>query len=78
MNRDCFRADGDPKMAFDSFDKAQAVAEDNIRRRRVRCHAYRCAEHGWHVGGNVPRAERDQVKPEPSLPPRRRQDRLAC
>jgi len=78
VNRHCFRADGDPKMAFETFDKAQEAAEDNFRRRHIRCHAYRCDEHGWHVGGNVPRAERDVTRPEPVLPRQRRRDRIAC
>lgn len=78
MNRDCLRADGEPKTAFATFDAAQQAADDNLRRRHDRCHAYRCPEHGWHVGGNVPRAERDVAKPEPALPRVRWRDRIAC
>lgn len=49
--RTCTNRHGDPKAAFCSFDEAH---EHAIGHTTERAHAYRCQEHGWHIGSNRP------------------------
>lgn len=52
--RRCFNVDGTPKRAYHSFDAAQAMVALVEGQ-----HAYRCHEHGWHLGRNkVPHCAR--------------------
>lgn len=69
--RNCFTAEGNPKIAFASFDDAFEAAQAILSRRRGRVHAYRCTAHGWHIGGNVARVYRDEIdSAQPHLPRR--------
>jgi hypothetical protein len=50
--RQCLTRDGVPKIAYQSFDAAHDVVLATASSQRRRVHAYRCADHGWHVGSN--------------------------
>jgi hypothetical protein len=50
--RQCVTAQGVAKKAYSSFDEAQHIVTQT---RPDRMHAYRCSEHGWHVGHNFDR-----------------------
>jgi hypothetical protein len=44
--RSCYKANGAPKAAF----KTKKAAEKAIPKTTRGLGAYRCAEHGWHLG----------------------------
>ncbi len=50
--RQCFTTHGIPKLAYNSFDEAHDVVLATAATQKRRVHAYRCDEHGWHVGSN--------------------------
>ena len=50
--RQCVTNQGIPKLAFATFDEAMDVVARQHGEKRT--HAYRCDEHGWHLGHNMP------------------------
>ena len=59
LNSSHWRADGAPKVRFDTEREAQAVAADRSREAGVVLGVYQCGFcHGWHMGR---RGARDEV-----------------
>lgn len=57
MNSSCLLRNGRPKKCYKTFDDAHDAATRNSGEHYGRrMHAYRCDEHGWHVGHNVMRS----------------------
>ena len=54
MKRDCLTADGKPKRAYISDEEAMADVQAVLHFKRERLHAYRCPEHGYHIGHAKP------------------------
>lgn len=50
--RQCKTSGGVAKLAYASFDEANEAVLSIAQHQRKRVHAYRCLEHGWHVGSN--------------------------
>jgi hypothetical protein len=48
--RQCFRHDGEPKLAFETFDEAFAMVSGAIGHGSKKMRVYKCQQHGWHVG----------------------------
>jgi len=51
-DRQCNTRDGVPKVGYATFGEAHEAVLSVAYHQRQRVHAYRCEEHGWHVGSN--------------------------